>query len=153
MIAFFFSPNLSCGDRNPLRDVFAVQRPAGMAAVAGDDINTTDQNGKLEWSNGDVTLIFSEEAGTQIIQHQDSVTDYCSLSSPCSLEPPQSNCLSATGCSSLKSRSCSPLALNLQAQQEPRTTNLDSAEEINPAVPELQAFNLLPVNGTVWIPR
>ncbi|XP_014858767.1 PREDICTED: leucine-rich repeat serine/threonine-protein kinase 1 [Poecilia mexicana] len=142
-----------CGDRNPLRDVFAVQRPAGMAAAAGDDINTTDQNGKLEWSNGDVTLIFSEEAGTQIIQHQDSVTDYCSLSSTCSLEPPQSNCLSATDCSSLKSRSCSPLAQNLQAQQESITTNLDSAEEINSVVPELQAFNLLPVNGTVWIPR
>ncbi|XP_054916004.1 leucine-rich repeat serine/threonine-protein kinase 1 isoform X2 [Poeciliopsis prolifica] len=142
-----------CGDRNPLRDVFAVQRPAGMAAAAGDDVNTSDPNRKQEWSNGDVTLIFSEEAGTQIIQHQDSVTDYCSLSSTCSLELPQSDCLSATDCSSLKSRSCLPLAQNMQAQQESRTTNLDSAEEISPTVPELQALNLLPVNGTVWIPR
>uniref|UniRef100_A0A3Q2CNU6 non-specific serine/threonine protein kinase n=1 Tax=Cyprinodon variegatus TaxID=28743 RepID=A0A3Q2CNU6_CYPVA len=147
-----------CGDRSPLRDVFDVLRPAGLAVVAEEDINTTDQNGKLEWSNGDVTLIFSEEAGTQIIQHQDSVTDYCSLSSTSSLEPPESNTLSTTDCSSLKSRGCLPLPQNPEDSEEHQdeqtdTDNLDSAEDINPATPELQAFNLLPVNGTLWIPR
>ncbi|MEQ2169853.1 hypothetical protein GOODEAATRI_029330 [Goodea atripinnis] len=130
-----------------------------MATVAGDDINTTDQNGKLEWSNGDVTLIFSEEAGTQIIMHQDSVTEYCSLSSTCSLEPPEANSLSTTDFSSLKGRGCMPLPLNLQDsgrpldQQASINTQPHSAEVINPAIPELQAFNLLPVNGTLWIPR
>ncbi|XP_038162764.1 leucine-rich repeat serine/threonine-protein kinase 1 isoform X2 [Cyprinodon tularosa] len=147
-----------CGDRSPLRDVFDVLHPAGLAVVAGEDINTTDQNGKLEWSNGDVTLIFSEEAGTQIIQHQDSVTDYCSLSSTSSLEPPESNTLSTTDCSLLKSRGCLPLPQNPEDSEEQQdeqtdTDNLDSAEDINPATPELQAFNLLPVNGTLWIPR
>ncbi|KAM4596959.1 leucine-rich repeat serine/threonine-protein kinase 1 [Fundulus diaphanus] len=148
-----------CGDRNPLRDVFNVQRPAGMAQVAGDDITTTDQNGKLEWSNGEVTLIFSEEAGTQIIQHQDSVTDYCSLSSTCSLEPLESNSVSTTDYSSLKSRSCVPLPQNLldsgmhQDQQASTNPNPDPAETVKPSIPELQAFSLLPVNGTLWIPR
>ncbi|MED6285778.1 hypothetical protein CHARACLAT_032588 [Characodon lateralis] len=148
-----------CGNRNPLRDVFTVQRPAGMAMVASDDINTTDQNGKLEWSNGDVTLIFSEEAGTQIIMHQDSVTEYCSLSSTCSLEPPEANSLSTTDFTSLKGRGCVPLPLNLQdsgrplEQQASINTQPHSAEAINPAIPELQAFNLLSVNGTLWIPR
>lgn len=132
-----------------------MQRPKGMVMVAGDDTNGTDQSGKLEWSNGDVTLMFSEEAGTQIIQHQDSVTDYCSLSSTGSLEPPELT----TDSSSLKSRSCVALPQNLQdsgchqAQPACINTNLDAAEATTPAVPELQAFNLLPVNGTLWIPR
>ncbi|XP_038548531.1 leucine-rich repeat serine/threonine-protein kinase 1 isoform X2 [Micropterus salmoides] len=150
-----------CGDSNPLRDVFAVQRPAGISTVTTNDLKTTDQDEKLERINGEVTLIYSEEAGTQIIQHQDSLTDYCSISSNCSLEPQGSDCSSTADLGSLASRSSGPLPADLeetgrekeqQASTNPRS-DLDSAETVNPTPPELQAFTVLPVNGTLWIPR
>nr|XP_046247302.1 leucine-rich repeat serine/threonine-protein kinase 1 isoform X2 [Scatophagus argus] len=150
-----------CRDSNPLRDVFTVQRPAGIATVTATDLKTTDQGERLEYSNGEVTVIYSEEGGTQIIQHQDSLTDYCSLSSECSLELPRSDCSSSVGPASLVSRSSVPLlpdreeAARVEDQQA--STNpepyLDSAEIVNPTPPHLQAFTVLPVNGTLWIPR
>lgn len=152
----------SCGDSNPLRDVFIVQRPAGVPTVTTSDLKTTDKEEKLECTNGEVTLIYSEEAGTQIIQHQDSLTDYCSISSNCSLEPLGSDCSSTTGLSSLASHSSLPLPADRREkmgrdQDQQASTNpksdLDSAETMNPIPPQLQAFTVLPVNGTLWIPR
>lgn len=129
------------------------------------DLKSKDPEEKLEWTNGEMTLIYSEEAGTQIIQHQDSLTDYCSLSSNCSLEPLGSDCSRMAGRGSLASHSSVPLptdqneidgdqALN---QHQRTSTNpgsdLGSAEIGNPTTPQLQAFTVLPVNGTLWIPR
>ncbi|XP_051235925.1 leucine-rich repeat serine/threonine-protein kinase 1 isoform X2 [Dicentrarchus labrax] len=152
-----------CRDSNPLRDVFTVQRPAGVTMVMTTDLKTTDQEEKLELSKGEVTLIYSEEAGTQIIQHQDSLTDYCSISSNCSLERPGSDCSSTAGLGSLASRSSAPLPADReetggdQDQHQQGSTNpesyLDSAEIVDPTPPHLQAFTVLPVNGTLWIPR
>ncbi|KAF1392492.1 hypothetical protein PFLUV_G00028510 [Perca fluviatilis] len=133
----------SCGDSNPLRDVFAVQRPAGVAMVTTTELKPTDQEDNLEWTEGEVTLIYSEEAGTQIIQHQDSLTEYCSISSNCSLEPLGSDCSSTAGLASLASHSSVPLPAEDQDQQA----------STNPTPPHLQAFTVLPVNGTLWIPR
>ncbi|XP_068457694.1 leucine-rich repeat serine/threonine-protein kinase 1 isoform X2 [Clinocottus analis] len=76
-----------CGDSSPLRDVFAVRHPAGVAvptanaAAAAVDLEPASQEERRRRTGGDVTLIYSEEAGTQILQHQDSQTDYCSISS------------------------------------------------------------------------
>lgn len=141
----------SCRDFSPLRDVFTVQRPAGVTTVTTTDLKTADQEEKLEWTNGEVTLIYSEEAGTQIIQHQDSLTDYCSISSQSSLELPGSDCSSAAGLSSLTSRSSVPLPADWEEMS--RDPDLDSAETVNPTPPHLQAFTVLSVNGTLWIPR
>ncbi|XP_032367721.1 leucine-rich repeat serine/threonine-protein kinase 1 isoform X2 [Etheostoma spectabile] len=133
----------NCGDSNPLRDVFAVRSPAGVAMVRTTELKPTDQEEKLEWTEGEVTLIYSEEAGTQIIQHQDSLTEYCSISSNCSLEPVGSDCSSPAALASLASHSSVPLSAEDQDQQA----------SSNPTPPQLQAFTVLPVNGTLWIPR
>ncbi|XP_034413550.1 leucine-rich repeat serine/threonine-protein kinase 1 isoform X2 [Cyclopterus lumpus] len=150
-----------CGDSNPLRDVFAVQRPAGVTMATTTDHKTTDQEQKLEWTNGEVTLIYNEEAGTQIIQHQDSQTDYCSISSNCSLELLGSDCSSTAGLASSVSHSSVPPPGDPEEtgrdrdQQAPTNpeSDLDTAETVNPTRPQLQAFTVLPVNGSLWIPR
>lgn len=149
----------SCGDSNPLRDVFTVQRPAGVATATTADLKTTDREGKPEYSNGEVTVIYSEGAGTQIILHQDSLTDYCSISSSSSLELPGSDCSSTTGCSTIASHSSVPLPVKQEeiSQYQQASTNheskLDCAEMVNSRPPQLQAFTVLSVNGTLWIPR
>ncbi|GLD55646.1 leucine-rich repeat serine/threonine-protein kinase 1 [Lates japonicus] len=148
-----------CSDSNPLRDIFTVQRPAGVTMVTATDLKTTDQEDKVEWTNGEVTLIYSEDAGTQIIQHQDSMTDYCSISSSCSLEPLGSDCSNSADFGSLSTH-CSvaqPADQDgtdiSQDQQVFTSPDLDSTETVNPTVPQLQAFSVLPVNGSLWIPR
>ncbi|XP_068587263.1 leucine-rich repeat serine/threonine-protein kinase 1 isoform X1 [Cebidichthys violaceus] len=150
-----------CGDSNPLRDVFAVQRPAGVTMATTTELETADQEEKLGWTNGEVTLIYSEEAGTQIIQHQDSQTDYCSISSNGSLEPLGSDCSSAAGLASLAICSSVPPPADPEESgrdQDRRASanpesDLDTAETVNPTPPQLHAFTVLPVNGTLWIPR
>ncbi|XP_039980323.1 leucine-rich repeat serine/threonine-protein kinase 1 isoform X2 [Xiphias gladius] len=139
-----------CRDSNPLRDIFTVQRPAGVTTVTDTNLKTVDQEEKLEWTNGEVTLIHSEEAGTQIIQHQDSLTDYCSISSN-SLELLGSDCSSTGDLGSLATHS----SVALPADRGGSFTNpdLDSAETVSPTMPQLQAFKVLPVSGTLWIPR
>lgn len=159
----FLTPHhgFSCRDSNPLRDVFTVQRPAGVATVTATDLKTTDQEEKQEYNNGEVTVIYSEEAGTQIIQHQDSLTDYCSISSDCCPELLGSDCSSSTTPGSLTSHSSMPLPAGQEEmgrdQDQQASTNpesyLDSTDTVNSTLPQLQAFTVLPVNGTLWIPR
>lgn len=155
----------SCGDINPLRDVFTVQHPGGVTMVATTELKSKDPEGKLEWTNGEMTLIYSEDAGTQIIQHQDSLTDYCSLSSNCSPEPLVSDCSSTAGHDSSAGQSSGSLPANqnetdgdrvLGQDQHSSTkpdSDLGSAEIVNPTILQLQAFTVLSVNGTLWIPR
>ncbi|XP_040888792.1 leucine-rich repeat serine/threonine-protein kinase 1 isoform X2 [Toxotes jaculatrix] len=148
-----------CRDINPLRDIFTVQRPTGVSTVTANDLKTTEKEEKLEWTNGEVTLIYSEDAGTQIIQHQDSLTDYCSISSNCSLEPLGSDCSSTADLGSFSTHTSVPPPAdrhgtgNEQDQEASANPDLDSAETVNPTMPHLQAFTVLPVNGTLWIPR
>ena len=125
------------------------------------DLKSLDLENNVKYNNGEVTLIYSEEAGTQIIQHQDSLTNYCSISSDCSLEPLGSDCSSSEGLGSSASHSSVPLPADqeemskVQDQQTSVHTEsyLDSAGTVNPTPPKLQAFTVLPVNGTLWIPR
>ncbi|XP_059205698.1 leucine-rich repeat serine/threonine-protein kinase 1 [Centropristis striata] len=150
-----------CSDCNPLRDVFTVQRPACITAETTNDLKTQDQEEKPEWTNGKVTLMYSDEAGTQIIQHQDSLTDYCSISSNCSMETMGSDCSSTAG---LASSACHSSVLSAadgtemsreQDQQVSTSPEGDQgpAESVKPTLRLLQAFTVLPVNGTLWIPR
>ncbi|KAM9861302.1 leucine-rich repeat serine/threonine-protein kinase 1 [Aulostomus maculatus] len=150
-----------CGDVNPLRDMFTVQRPAGLSAVATTDLTTVDPEEKLEWTTGPVTLTFSEEAGTQIIQHQDSLTDYCSISSSCSLEPLGSECSGAAGFSSVGSSHSGPPPVEQREagrdQDQQKSTQpeaeLETEEVVKATPPQLQAFTVLLVKDTLWIPR
>ncbi|CAN9506910.1 unnamed protein product [Ophioblennius macclurei] len=146
-----------CGDSNPLRDVFSVQRPTGVTTLAAAALPSSHQDQEVENFTGEVTLIYSEDAGTQILQHQESLTDYCSITSSCSTEPPQSDCSRTdnlslpAGCSSSASLSAESEGSD-RDQSEPTLTDphLDPAESSDP---ELQAFTVLPVSGALWIPR
>ncbi|XP_034536413.1 leucine-rich repeat serine/threonine-protein kinase 1 isoform X2 [Notolabrus celidotus] len=148
-----------CGDSHPLRDIFSVTRPT---AVSTPDLETTEQKEQQDWTNGEVTLIYSEEAGTQIIQHQDSLTDYCSISSSCSTELPRSDSTSSAGLGWVASSVLQPLTDQEepsrdqdqdQDQQASTCPVWDSVETLTPTPPNLQAFTVLSVNGTLWIPR
>ncbi|CAJ1048538.1 leucine-rich repeat serine/threonine-protein kinase 1 isoform X2 [Xyrichtys novacula] len=149
-----------CGDSHPLRDTFSVQPPAGLSTLTTTDLQMADQKEQQEWANGEVSLIYSEEAGTQIIQHQDSLTDYCSISSSCSMELIESDGLSSAGLGSVTSSSSQPPAdqEELCQDQDQQASNgpecgINSAESLIPTLPKLQAFTVLSVNGTLWIPR
>lgn len=146
-----------CRESNPLRDVFTVQRPAGLTTVAATDLNILNQKDKHDWTDGEMTLIYSENAGTQIIQHQESLTDYCSISSNCSLKPVDSDCSSTTDTSLLTSCSGMSLAADLDQpgsdQDEQASTNPECDLTMTLTTSQLQAFAVLLVNGTLWIPR
>lgn len=149
----------SCGDSSPLRDVFTIQR--GVATATATDVRTTEQEEKLEYWNREVTVMYDREAGTQIIQHQDSLTDYCSVSSECSLEPPGSDWPSTTGLGSPVSPCSDSLSPDLQDTSgnpslkapTPHEPEQDSVGTDKPPCAQLQAFTVLSVNRTLWIPR
>ncbi|KAM8894430.1 leucine-rich repeat serine/threonine-protein kinase 1 [Spinachia spinachia] len=137
-----------CGDSVPLRDVFAVRHPAAVTMPTTAEPNTADQEEKLDGITGEVTLIYSEGAGTQIIQHQDSQTDYCSISSICLDRS------SSAGLSSLASRSTVALPADPEETGGDQDQRSSTKPESDPAeIRKLQAFTLLPVKGTLWIPR
>nr|XP_057944931.1 leucine-rich repeat serine/threonine-protein kinase 1 isoform X5 [Doryrhamphus excisus] len=78
-----FSPcaRYCCGDCNPLRDVFGVQRPSGNSAHT----EAVKDEEEAEPTSTDATLIYKEEAGIQLIPHHDSLTGH-SISSSCSVD-------------------------------------------------------------------
>uniref|UniRef100_H3CMJ3 non-specific serine/threonine protein kinase n=1 Tax=Tetraodon nigroviridis TaxID=99883 RepID=H3CMJ3_TETNG len=149
-----------CGDSNPLRDVFAIQREVATATAA--EVKATEQEDKLEyWKSGDVTVMYAKEAGTQIIQRQESVTDYCSISSECSLELPGSDASSMAALGSpVSTCSVSPLADLQDASGNPGQKapcppepDQDCAGPERPPCRRRRAFTVLSVNRTLWIPR
>lgn len=136
--------------------MFTIQR--GVTTATATDIKATEQEEKLEyWKNGDVTVMYDKEAGTQIIQHQDSVTDYCSIASECSQEPPGSDSSSITGPGSPVSHCSVSLSADLQDTGRNPSQKAPSPHEPEDSVgterPPLQAFTVLSVNRTLWIPR
>lgn len=126
------------------------------------DPEGSEQEEKLEyWKSGAVEMVYNKDAGTQMIQHQDSVTDYCSISSQFSLEPPGSDSPSASEVGSPVSRSSVSLSTDQQdgdgrpnqtglAAQEPQQ-DPDGTDQTPSA--QLQALTVLSVNRTLWIPR
>lgn len=145
----------SCRDSSPLRDVFTVRLPAKAVAAPSAALDHGHSEEKQDFDRGQVTVICSEEAGTQIIQHQDSLTDYCSISSSGTQEAPGSPGSTAfnslTPSSSELGRECSDRDRQESGDSEPPP---EAAQIIpNPPPLKLQAFAVLPVNGTLWIPR
>nr|XP_029503548.1 leucine-rich repeat serine/threonine-protein kinase 1-like [Oncorhynchus nerka] len=163
----------SCGDANPLRDVFTVERPAGVTMATSPDLDSKRKSldeEEEECPNDKVTLIYSEEAGTQIIQHQDSLTDYCSISSdstpslgfdrsgPLS-EPLGLDRSSSCALSSLASSSSMPFSTEEEERPQDHPDDPDPVVNSDPTTtftttpPHLQALTVLAVNGSLWIPR
>ncbi|XP_064192700.1 leucine-rich repeat serine/threonine-protein kinase 1 isoform X1 [Anguilla rostrata] len=156
----------SCGDANPLRDTFAVQRPAGVEPSPP----PFPEKGSpaKDPTPGEVTVLHSEESGTQIICHQDSLTDYCSMtSSSVSSEQLGHMGRSSSGAlSSLASSASMPFSTDCEdpspgegldpATQSHAPSDQQShtpSEQQSHAPSHLQALSVLPVRGTLWIPR
>lgn len=118
-----------CGDSHPLRDVFSVQRPSCVPT----DSAVADE--KLKERSAEVSFMCSEQAGAQILQLQDSLSEYCSVSSDYSLEQQESLPGSSSEDRDLDKRT-------LQNQSETGQTQT-----------QLQALTVIPVKGALWIPR
>ncbi|XP_036399603.1 leucine-rich repeat serine/threonine-protein kinase 1 isoform X1 [Megalops cyprinoides] len=150
-----------CGDSNPLRDTFTVLRPAGVELPPP---TPQERDSPVEErSPGEVTILYSEESGTQIIHHQDSLTDYCSMSS-CSASSEQLGHMgrsSSGALSSLASSGSMPFSVDCEEGDRPQgeaSANPSPAEAAEPASrahtpTHLQALSVLAVRGTLWIPR
>lgn len=139
-----------CGDPNPLRDVFPVG-PVGLEPLDGHAASPAGPEGECI---ADVSIMYSEELGTQILTHQDSMTDYCSLSSRSS---------SPTHCTPLSPASLSSAPFSTHAEDadglcEP-AAGCDGAEhELSPVDGDafsqhLQAVKVLAVRDVIWVPR
>uniref|UniRef100_A0A3P9J7W9 non-specific serine/threonine protein kinase n=1 Tax=Oryzias latipes TaxID=8090 RepID=A0A3P9J7W9_ORYLA len=130
-----------CGDSNPLRGGFAVQRPAAVASASSTGPSSSNHKEQAEQRNGQMRRIFQEEAGTQMIQ--DSLSEYCSISSTCTTERKDSDCTEPSP--------GEPQELGCELRDSVQLeSSLPPAEA---ATPQLQAFTLLLVNRTLWIPR
>uniref|UniRef100_A0AAR2LAM3 non-specific serine/threonine protein kinase n=1 Tax=Pygocentrus nattereri TaxID=42514 RepID=A0AAR2LAM3_PYGNA len=142
----------NCGDVHPLRDVFPIQIPSRV--VIGEPVT--------------VTVIHSKEAGTQILRQQDSL-DYCSISSSGfsseqldQLALSHIDASSSGALSSLASSSSMPFSTDCEdadrAQDEQVSSEPSPPASAEPApqsrtLPYLQALNVVPVSGTIWVPR
>ncbi|MGH0161716.1 UNVERIFIED_CONTAM: hypothetical protein FKN15_041666 [Acipenser sinensis] len=153
-----------CGDSNPLRDMFTVQKPAGVipepdSTPTSPTSPSIDEKGCETNSPGDVTIIYNEETGTQIIRHQDSLTDYCSMSS-CSSDRLSQIDMSSSGIlNSLASSTSMPFSTDCEESDRwqdqmgmPVPESMDSFPQ-GDAVEGLQAVKVLAVKDTLWIPR
>lgn len=167
----------NCSDTNPLRDIFPVQRPAGVVTSV-----TTSAVIEEPLSNNQelvtITVTHSDDAGTQILCQQDSI-DYCSMTSSgfSSEQLDQIGDLEQAGSglphiersssgplSSLTSSSSMPLSTDYEETDRPldELASVESSPSRSATDPELaapnipvqtRAVNIIAVNGTIWIPR
>ncbi|XP_072324910.1 leucine-rich repeat serine/threonine-protein kinase 1 [Scyliorhinus torazame] len=140
----------TCSDCNPLRDMFPIQQPT--CATAATAITPKDVN---DSNSMDVSIIFNDEVGTQIIRHFDSVTDYCSLSSESCSFVNRNTKSSFDALSSPASPTSIPYSTDYE---EPDKSNVpcDGSGNISPLVGDVeqqQAIKILTVKDTLWIPR
>lgn len=146
-----------CGDPNPLRDMFPL-RPMGLETP--DSRMASPQKPEHE-AIADVSIMYSKELGTQILNHQDSLTDYCSMSSYSS-SPPHPSVLSPSSlpCSPVSSSSV-PFSTDCEDSdrlREPAAGSDRSEHELSPVDGEafsqhLQAVKVLAVKDVIWVPR
>lgn len=141
-----------CGDCSPLRDMFTIQQPS--AAIPA----TAPINHKAMESNPlvDMSIIYSPEVGTQILNHQDSLTDYCSVSSYSSSPPNRITRCPSSLPSSPMSSSSAPLSTDFEESDKfhELKPSLDhDAMSAGDHMQHLQAVKILPVKDLIWIPR
>lgn len=145
-----------CGDPSPLRDVFPVH-PMGLEPL---DCSTASPKEPKDCI-ADMSIMYSEELGTQILTHQDSLTDYCSMSSYSSSPPLQvPTSLASLPCSPASSSSL-PFSTDCEDTSrllEPTTGSDRSEHDLSPVDGEafsqhLQAVKILAVKDVIWVPR
>lgn len=143
-----------CGDCSPLRDMFTLKATSELAPVTLPETNCDRQ------CQSEVDIIYSQDRGVQLLSHQDSLTDYCSLSSSSSV--PRGTAKSS---SSLPS---TPVSYNstlfstdseepeLSREQRPRIPSESWGTKAPPTEEEkvlLQAVRVLAVKDLLWVPR
>ncbi|XP_048886812.1 leucine-rich repeat serine/threonine-protein kinase 1 isoform X1 [Brienomyrus brachyistius] len=150
----------ACGDASPLRDTFGVTWPSGTACSPP---SSPQQDGPEQGhSSAEVRILYEENAGTQILCHQDSLTDYCSVSSSaCSLEHPCR--MEHSGSWAMSSLASSSVPASPEVEEPdglrdgipacPSHTVIAEPALEGHTPPHLQALAVLAVKGTVWIPR
>uniref|UniRef100_A0A8B9NVW3 non-specific serine/threonine protein kinase n=1 Tax=Apteryx owenii TaxID=8824 RepID=A0A8B9NVW3_APTOW len=141
-----------CGDCSPLRDMFTIQQP--FAAIPA----TTPINHKALERNSlvDMSIIYSPEVGTQILNHQDSLTDYCSVSSYSSSPPNRITRSFSSLPSSPTSSSSAPISTDFEESDKFHELKPSPDHDAMPAganTQPLQAVKILPVKDLIWIPR
>uniref|UniRef100_A0A8C9V6H9 non-specific serine/threonine protein kinase n=1 Tax=Scleropages formosus TaxID=113540 RepID=A0A8C9V6H9_SCLFO len=162
-LSYQLCASYNCGDSSPLRDTFTVFRPSGLGSTPPPSPQQENpQSPQQECSPGDVQIIYSEKAGTQIVCHQDSLTDYCSMSSSVYSSEQLGPLERSSSCafSSLASSTSMPFSTDCEeadklqgdafAGSSPKSTGPASKSH---TPPHLQALSVLAVKGTVWIPR
>uniref|UniRef100_A0A671KYY5 non-specific serine/threonine protein kinase n=1 Tax=Sinocyclocheilus anshuiensis TaxID=1608454 RepID=A0A671KYY5_9TELE len=162
----------NCSDANPLRDVFPVQRPAGVVTPVTPDPDIDEESLPAALEPLKVTVTHHEGAGTQILCQQDSL-DYCSMtSSGFSSEQldqighfPHVERSSSGALSSLTSSSSMLLSTDFEEADRPpdepvSAEALPSRSATDPELAaqshipaQLKALNIIPVNSTIWVPR
>ncbi|KAM9183729.1 leucine-rich repeat serine/threonine-protein kinase 1-like [Dugong dugon] len=147
-----------CGDPSPMRDMFPVH-PAGPEPPVSPAAGPQELEGDRL---ADVSIIYSEELGTQILAHQDSLTDYCSMSTYSSSSPRRATRSPASLPSSPASFSSMPFSCtdyeNPDRLHEPGTCSDRSEQELSPVDGDafsqhLQAVKILAVRDLIWVPR
>ncbi|XP_038602280.1 leucine-rich repeat serine/threonine-protein kinase 1 isoform X2 [Tachyglossus aculeatus] len=148
-----------CGDCSPLRDTFTVQQPESVVSSTAAVDRKMAEGVRL----ADLTITYSEELGTQILNHQDSLTDYCSMSSFSSSSPPPNIITRSFSSlpSSPTSSSSVPLSTECEESDKYHEFNPSSDRSDNDATPldsdasteHLQAVKILSVKDLLWIPR
>ncbi|XP_067827754.1 leucine-rich repeat serine/threonine-protein kinase 1 [Heptranchias perlo] len=140
----------TCSDCNPLRDMFPIQQPVNAApATAITPNNMNDSNPT------DISIIFNDEVGTQIIRHFDSITDYCSLSSSASSSTNRNTRSLFSTLSSPASPTSIPYSTDC-GESDKSNVSSGRSENLSPSVDgveQLQAVKVLTVKDTLWIPR
>ncbi|KAJ8247618.1 hypothetical protein GJAV_G00248350 [Gymnothorax javanicus] len=154
----------NCGDANPLRDMFTVRRPAGVEPAhpppSLPPLPERDGGPMEDHEFGQVTVLHTEEAGFQIILHQDSLTDYCSMSSS-SVSSEQLGMVgrsSSGALSSLTSSASMPFSTDGEDPSpaegsDPALQGPSPSDQQTETPSHLQALRVLSVRGTLWIPR
>ncbi|XP_076980135.1 leucine-rich repeat serine/threonine-protein kinase 1 isoform X1 [Tamandua tetradactyla] len=134
-----------CGDPSPLRDVFPV-RPLDSEPLGGFTAGLKEPTAD---GIADVSIMYSEELGTQILTHQDSLTDYCSMSSYSSSPPCQPAGSPASCCS---------VPFSMDGEDQLSVCSDQQGHDLAPMDGDafsqhLQAVKILPVKDVIWVPR
>lgn len=144
-----------CGDCSPLRDMFTIQQPsAGIPATTAVHRTVLESN-----SLADMSIICSPELGTQILNHQDSLTDYCSMSSYSSSPSNRITRSFSSLPSSPASSYSTPFSMDCEESNKFHELIPSPDRSENDATPtdenasHLQAVKILPVKDLIWIPR
>ncbi|KAE8618357.1 hypothetical protein XENTR_v10009362 [Xenopus tropicalis] len=144
-----------CGDSSPLRDMFTVKPCSDVVPVA---LPVTNCNSPR---SANVSIIYSLERGMQVLSHQDSLTDYCSVSSFYSSIPQGTAKSSSSLPSTPVSYSSAPFSTDsedpdpaqelihkISSESWGGRTPLSEEEKLN-----VQAVGIVVVKDLLWVPR